>query len=449
MEDREEKKEGDSTYKNNKEERDEKHKTIRKVGIGGFLAQYTFLIGIFTGVLISKCPEGKEKTVERKESVKYFPVPTTPKVHVEGKEVVPRKEDGEEKRVGRTKYLEEKFPSDQTFYVKEITKVFQREITCYDYDFFPNFVLAPEKFWNKREVDIIFAPGITFYCQIQDYRFPCPVISAKLTIQFNDDGEKHFEVFFEDNRKTCVRKILEHKFTIDTFPPTTTIVAVGFSDFTTSPDISFKFITSEPVAYTLCKLDEGYWIDCSGGEITLTNVSDGWHTLWAYSVDLANNEEMERKKYIFRVDAKPPITLLISAPPKVTNVSYAEFVFEANEPDVRFECNLDEAGWLPCESPLRVTEVKPGLHIMKIRAIDSMGRYEEEPVTYSWSVIEGEISGPLQPYIPPKSVRQLIELRRKQKELEEELKRRRKLLQKEKQRNEGQKDAEKGQGEKK
>jgi hypothetical protein len=89
---------------------------------------------------------------------------------------------------------------------------------------------------------------------------------------------------------------------------------------------------------------------------------------------------------------------------------------------VKFECNLDNAGWLPCSSPLRITELKPGLHIIKIRGIDSMGRYEEEPVTYSWTVIEGNLPGPPQPYIPPKTIKDLIELRMKHKELEEELK---------------------------
>ncbi|MCS7213464.1 MAG: hypothetical protein NZ927_04505 [Candidatus Calescibacterium sp.] len=356
------------------------------------ISAITFILGLIIGILLSRCPSKKE---EGKISEKSFPErPTTEviqqervKVFIEGKPA------------------QEFFQTHITMYKAEVT-TFPVPPTCSIPKFSPVILEAPRKYTNRKMVDIIFSPGLVFTCKTEGFEFPCGVNSNRISVEYLEDGLKNFEVKYKDEIG-CEVDLIKISFIVDTTPPETKIVPVGFSEMVTSPEARFKLDVSEPYRVLLCRVDDGFWMDCSGSSINLSNLEEGWHKISAYSIDLAGNEERQIKEYIFRVDARPPVSFLISAPSAITNSHEAVFEFDADEDDVRFECSLNDSGWFACSSPYKISNMKAGLYKFKLRSIDFMNRIEQDPVVYSWSVVEGEIRGNIKPFIPPREIKKI------------------------------------------
>jgi len=360
----------------------------------------TFILGVLVGLLLSKCPGYDKKSQIQKE---VFPEKTTsvkeerPRVFIEGRPVG------------------EIFPSYITLYKAEVTS-FPVQPTCFIPKFSPAVIEAPEKYTNKRSVDIVFSPGLVFTCKTEGFEFPCGVNSNRIRVDYLEDGLKVFEIKYKDEMG-CEADLIKITFLIDTVPPITKIIPEGFSDLVTSADARFKFEVNEPYRITLCKVDDGFWIDCSAGAINLSSLEEGWHKISVYSVDLAGNEEDPIKEYEFRVDARPPVSFLISAPSPVTNLSEAVFEFDADEDDVRFECKIEDSDWFHCTSPYKLSDLRPGAHKFRLRAIDYLGRVEENPLIYSWTIVSGELKGSPKPFTPP---REAVKIRKYRKALKGE-----------------------------
>lgn len=358
----------------------------------------TFILGVIVGLLLSRCPGREKKSESLKET---FPEKSTSaikerevRVFVEGKPVG------------------EIFPSYITLYKAEVT-TFQAPPTCQIPKFSPSIIEAPGKYTNKRAVDIVFSPGLVFTCKTEGFEFPCGVNSNRIKVEYLDDGLKTFEIKYKDEMG-CEADLIKITFLIDTVPPITKIIPDGFSELVTSPDARFRFEVNEPYRITLCKVDDGFWIDCSAGAMNLSSLEEGWHKISAYSVDIVGNEEEQVKEYEFKVDARPPVSFLKSAPPPVTNSQDAIFEFDADEDDVRFECRLGDGEWFPCTSPQKFSGMNPGIHKFRLKAIDNLGRIEDNPLIYSWTVVEGDLKGNLRPFVPP---RELTKIRKYKKAL--------------------------------
>jgi hypothetical protein len=392
------------------ERKDKKSQRVAKI----FLYISIFIGGFVLGIFFSKCPKKSEiisKSTEKGEELGEKQV----KKESQEKKIMPSVK-GEEKSILVIPRSEE-----GKFYEKSLTQhiaqSYERAITCYDLPFSPYLIVKPEKYWNKRVADFVFSPGITFMCEIAGVKLPCTSLSNRLSIQFNEDGYKKFVVVYEDSG--CSRNLLEYDFIVDTYPPSTTILPIGFSDLLTSPEAEFRLLVSEPVRYTLCRIDDGFWIDCSAGGIYLTSIDDGIHKISAFSVDLAGNREDPPKEFSFRVDALPPFTFLVEAPPSITNSNSAEFLFVSDEDDVEFECNINDTGWIRCSPPFTISDLNEGINKIKIRSKDRFGRYEPEPVVYSWQVVKGALISPPKPYVPSDKVIEILVKRKGIRSLEE------------------------------
>jgi hypothetical protein len=71
-----------------------------------------------------------------------------------------------------------------------------------------------------------------------------------------------------------------------------------------------------------------------------------------------------------------PETKVLKAPPKKTRKRTVDVRFVASEAGSKFECALDAAGWKPCRSPLKLKDLKPGSHELKLRATSPSGVVE-------------------------------------------------------------------------
>ena len=351
----------------------------------------SFISGFLLGLIISKCPESRITQVVSKQNTFQKQKSTEKHIEIQYKEVKEGAES-EENLQERITPVAEKVLHVREAHTEEITipvsyPVFlEKEISCDDIDFSPEFIKKPPKLWNKKTAEFIFSLGMTsVVCLINERKHRCEHI-VKSKLHFEKDGKKNFSVLFSYGG--CEKKLLEYSFLVDTTPPETKIIPIGFDKLSVSHNVDFRFETSEPVRSILCKLDEGAWMDCTRGKIQLTNVEDGWHTIYAYSIDLAGNIERKKKFYRFEVDAAPPKTLILEKPPKVVRKLPVIVKFTSNKKDAKFECSIDGGDWLPCFSPMKIVELSPGIHIIKIRTVDKRGRVEEEPVIFSFTFEE-------------------------------------------------------------
>ncbi|MDD4607331.1 MAG: peptidoglycan DD-metalloendopeptidase family protein [Patescibacteria group bacterium] len=93
--------------------------------------------------------------------------------------------------------------------------------------------------------------------------------------------------------------------------------------------------------------------------------------------------------YPRRGDSIEPETRILTYPANPTELTQAEFTFEANE-TAGFECSLDGANFDECFSPQIFTDLVAGQHIFKVRATDSSGNQEDPAQEYIWEIIQPE-----------------------------------------------------------
>ena len=144
------------------------------------------------------------------------------------------------------------------------------------------------------------------------------------------------------------------------------------------------------------------WEDCEYPAEFL-NLSPGSHTVEIRAID-ANGSglpDSSPARYTWTYQPLPPndppeVILDIVPEPESWLLEHI-FTFHSNEPDVTFECRVDQFGYEPCgfeaaqymaqggfEWGLEETEVGP--HTFYVRAIDFEGNVGE-PTTYTWSLL--------------------------------------------------------------
>jgi hypothetical protein len=84
-------------------------------------------------------------------------------------------------------------------------------------------------------------------------------------------------------------------------------------------------------------------------------------------------------------DTTPPRTRIVSGPARSGFERQAKFRFNSSEGQSSFQCKLDKKRWKKCRSPYKLT-VKPGKHLLKVRAIDRFGNVDPTPARFGWRV---------------------------------------------------------------
>jgi len=112
-------------------------------------------------------------------------------------------------------------------------------------------------------------------------------------------------------------------------------------------------------------------------------LAEGAHSLTATSTDAVGNVGAAASLTSFTVDTQAPDTSITLSPPALALSGEASFEFSSNEAQVSYECSVDEESFTPCPDTYSFA---PGVHTLKVRAVDVAGNADPSPAEYTWTV---------------------------------------------------------------
>jgi hypothetical protein len=85
----------------------------------------------------------------------------------------------------------------------------------------------------------------------------------------------------------------------------------------------------------------------------------------------------------------PPVTRILTGPPRRTHAATATFTFAADRAQATFACKVDSRTWEPCSgrSSHIVRRLRVGGHAFRVRAMDATGQVDPHPPVMTWIVL--------------------------------------------------------------
>jgi large repetitive protein len=172
---------------------------------------------------------------------------------------------------------------------------------------------------------------------------------------------------------------------IDLTSPATTITRLG--DTPSNAVVDFELTSNEPGTFE-CNFDNTGFAPCPA-TLTTPILAEGNHTLLVRAIDLAGNVDPDPDSDAWTVDSLAPDTALSSTPLAFTSDATATFAFAASETPATFECSLDSAGYVPCNTPFTTNALASGIHTFSVRARDLADHVDPTPVAFTWMIDSG------------------------------------------------------------
>jgi hypothetical protein len=149
---------------------------------------------------------------------------------------------------------------------------------------------------------------------------------------------------------------------------------------------TFEFSASQQVTFT-CQID-GAAQSCSSPYVAPTALVDGQHGFAVVGTD-AEGRSGASNTYYFTVDTKAPRARISGHPAKLVKTAKATYVarfkLTADQSPVTYYCQMDREPLRICSASMTV-KVKPGNHVLKVRARDALGNTSVSPSTYRFRV---------------------------------------------------------------
>ena len=135
-----------------------------------------------------------------------------------------------------------------------------------------------------------------------------------------------------------------------------------------------------------CSLDRAAWVLCES-PWELVGLKEGLHKAQIRAVSEDGEVDATPAEAKWRVDTREPDSRITWAPKGEIDVTLWSIWFESVDGDIqRFECNFDNSGFRPCDSPLQISSTTLGAHTLLVRAVDRAGNTETSPAEASWSL---------------------------------------------------------------
>jgi hypothetical protein len=241
---------------------------------------------------------------------------------------------------------------------------------------------------NTPQVDFSSTdPNATFECSLDGAAFSSCSSPAQLG-QLND-GSHTFAVRSTDSEGQTDSTPATSTFTVLTTTPDTKIDS-GPADGSASRDSSpaFEFSSTTGGASFECSVDSTTNYEPCSSPAFIGPLPDGQHVFRVRAIDQADNTDPTPASRTFTVDRVRPDTSIASGPADGATVttSSATFGLGSDEPGAKFECSLDDAEYSACSSPLTLSGLANGPHVLRVRAIDRAGNIDTSPVARSFTV---------------------------------------------------------------
>ena len=179
-------------------------------------------------------------------------------------------------------------------------------------------------------------------------------------------------------------------------PPQTTIDS-GPADPTESTSATIAFSSDRLGATFECALDGGPFVGCTS-PVQYADLAVGVHSFAVRATDAAGHVDPTPAGHAWTVtrprETTPPVTTIDSGPANPTASTTARFHFSASELGVTFDCSLDGAAFDTCVPGITYHDLAIGEHTFRVQATDAAGNEEETPVSYTWTIREGDATPP-------------------------------------------------------
>jgi hypothetical protein len=150
---------------------------------------------------------------------------------------------------------------------------------------------------------------------------------------------------------------------------------------------TFEFSSTRPVSFT-CQIDGGAAQPCASPYVVPTKLADGTHGFVVTGTD-AQGHSGSSAIYSFTIDTKAPRTTIVVHPKKVIKTSKSSVVgrfrVRADEAPVTFYCQFDKEALRVCGKTFH-RRFTPGVHVVKVRAMDALGNLAAGWTRYKFRV---------------------------------------------------------------
>jgi hypothetical protein len=171
----------------------------------------------------------------------------------------------------------------------------------------------------------------------------------------------------------------------DTTAPDAPSVSAAPTSPTNNASASFT-ITGEANATFTCSVDGASYAACTS-PLALSDLTDGDHTVLVKQTDEAGNTSTETSK-TWTVDTTPPAAPTVSGAPSGSTTAPAANLTFAGEANATFLCSVDGADYAFCSSPLALSRLSTGEHVVLVKQTDEAGN-TSVATTKTWTIRAG------------------------------------------------------------
>ena len=166
-----------------------------------------------------------------------------------------------------------------------------------------------------------------------------------------------------------------------------TIPTVSFTSkpaaLTNLTDATFNLSSSETVTYSY-RVDGGSWISAAAGDIALTGLANGQHSIEVKGTDAAGSES-SALTYAWMIDTTVPTVSFTSKPAALTNLKDATFDLSSSA-TLTYSYRVDGSSWISAAgSVIALTGLADGSHSIEVQGVDAAGNTSAIS-TYAWMI---------------------------------------------------------------